>query len=270
MEGIFQEKSFMTLMAIGILIMLALALAFVLFFNYSQKKILKEQMRVQQLSYEHQEELLHSTILTQEAERKRIARDLHDEIGSKLNVIFLNIHRLKEFGKDHDGINTITDEVEAVINTTIDSIRLISHELLPPTLEEFGLVEAIRELQHSFNSLDNIHIDFTVTEDAISIDNKLIELNLFRVLQELINNSIRHGKATEIDIKLGPKPDCIALNYQDNGIGFNVSNIENKKGLGMKNIESRLHIIKATLEYNSSKEGTNVIIEVPSTVLTKT
>jgi two-component system NarL family sensor kinase len=263
MEGIFQENNFMILMVIGILIMLAFAMAFVLFVNHSQKRLLKEQMRVQKLDYKHQEELLHATILTQEKERNRIARDLHDEIGSKLNVIFLNICRLRKFAKKDEEIGLITNEVETVIHTTINSIRFISHELLPPTLEEFGLAETVRELQHSYNLAGDIHIDFTTEENALPIEDSLIELNLFRVLQELISNSIRHGKATEIDINLSSKESFIKLAYQDNGTGFDSAEKTHKKGLGMKNIESRLRIINATHKLTSSTEnGTNVVIEL--------
>lgn len=262
MESIFQENNFMTLMVIGILIMLAFAMAFVLFVNHSQKRLLKEQMRVQKLDYKHQEELLHATILTQEKERHRIARDLHDEIGSKLNVIFLNVCRLKKYGKVDEEIDLITDEVETVVNTTINSIRFISHELLPPTLEEFGLIETIRELQHSYNLIGAIQIDFT-TEGENKIDDSLVELNLFRVLQELIKNSIRHGEATEIDLNLKIDPTIITFSYQDNGVGFDSTDKAHKKGLGMKNIESRLRIINATYKLNSStKNGTNVVIDV--------
>lgn len=263
MESIFQEENFITLIIIGILIMLAFAMAFVLFVNYSQKKMLKEQMRIQKLDYKHQEELLHATILTQEKERNRIARDLHDEIGSKLNVIFLNICRLKKYGTQNEEIDAITNEVETVIHTTINSIRFISHELLPPTLEEFGLIETIRELQHSYNVAGNIQVDFTTAENTIPIENPLIELNLFRIIQELINNSIKHGKATEIDINVSSEKTILKLTYQDNGIGFDSSETNYKKGLGMKNIESRLRIINGTYQLNSSKKnGTSVNIEV--------
>jgi signal transduction histidine kinase len=262
MEDIFQENNFMILMVIGILIMLAFAMAFVLFVNHSQKRLLKEQMRVHKLDYKHQEELLHATILTQEKERHRIARDLHDEIGSKLNVIFLNVCRLKKYGKADEEIGVITTEVETVVNTTINSIRFISHELLPPTLEEFGLIETIRELQHSYNVIGDIQIEFTAEEEN-RIDDSLIELNLFRVLQELINNSIRHGKATEIDLTLNIKKSLVTFSYQDNGIGFDSANKAHKIGLGMKNIESRLRIINATYEVNSSlKKGIQVVIEI--------
>ncbi|MEM7185902.1 MAG: sensor histidine kinase [Bacteroidota bacterium] len=255
-------------MAIGTLIMLALALAFVLFVNYSQKRILKAQMQSQKLALQHQQELLHSNILTQEAERKRIARDLHDEIGSKLNVIFLNIHRLKEPGKEQEEINVITDEIEAVINTTIDSTRHISHELLPPTLEDFGLIEALRELQHSYNRLGHLRIELETKGDPWQVESKLIELNLFRVVQELINNSIRHGEATEIDIEIEVAPTQILMEYSDNGLGFDSAQQETKKGLGVKNIESRLQMIGAQYTCVSSPgEGVQVTIELPVNVM---
>ena len=218
--------------------MLTLALAFVLFFKYSRKKFLEEQIQRQNLALQHQEDLLHSTIMTQEAERKRIGRDLHDEIGSKLNVIFLNIHRLKELEDSKEiekNLPLIIDEIETVINTTIDATRLISHELLPPTLEEFGLEESIRELQFSYNKLGKVQIEFSTPDGKnSSIENTLIELNLFRVIQELIKNSIHHGCASKITIEMGVDESKIQLNYQDNGFGFDKSLIGSKKGLGMK------------------------------------
>lgn len=262
-ETSFQENVFIFLMVIGILVMLAFALAFILYVNFSQKKILTEQMRNQKQAYQHQEELLHSTIIVQEEERKRIAKDLHDEIGSKLNIIFLNIHRLKDFGELHEEIKGITDEVDTLINTTIDTTRRISHDLLPPTLEDFGLIEAIKELQHNFNQLGTIFIAFDLIKNEKKIEDKLIELNLFRVLQELINNSIRHGEATEIDLKIWLEKSYLKLEYLDNGLGFDPTSLKNKKGLGMKNIESRLHMIHATFELDSSPgKGMKLLIEL--------
>jgi len=253
-------------MVIGILIMLALALAFILFANSSQKKILTEKMRNQKLAYQHQEELLHSTILTQEEERKRIAAELHDDIGSKLNIIFLNMHRLKAFGKEHEEIGAITNEVNSLINTTIQTTRRISHDLLPPTLEEFGLVEAIKELRHNFNQTGSIAIEFDLVEHDQPIDNKSIELNFYRILQELINNSIKHGEATEIMIKLWSTEAVIKMEYLDNGKGFDQHSLKNKKGLGMKNIESRLHMMHATHQLDSSPEkGLRMTIELSPT-----
>lgn len=248
-------------MVIGILIMLALAMAFILFFNFSQKRILKEQMRQQQMAYDHQEALLHSTILTQEEERKRIARDLHDEIGSKLNVILLNAYQLKKMGKGNMEVVSITNELSSLVNTTIETTRRISHDLLPPTLEEFGLVEAIKELKDTYRHSDTLSFNLQFNDDNEKIKSKIIELNLYRVLQELINNSIRHGAATQLTIDLGILENLIHLKYHDNGEGFDTIDVQNKKGLGMKNMESRLRMIQATHQLNSSP-GRGLTMEI--------
>ncbi len=261
MESSFQENTFILIMVIGILIMLALALAFIIFANFSQKKILVEQMRNREMAYQHQEALLHSTILVQEKERKRIARELHDEIGSKLNVIFLNMHRLKKYGPEYPEIETITSEVNSIIDKTINVTRRISHNLLPPTLEDFGLTEAIKELQYSIQQAGDIKIEFETIEKIKRIEDKTIELNLYRILQELIYNSINHGKASNIFIRLKTTPSEIHLTYKDDGIGFDNLQIENQKGLGLKNIESRVQMIKADYQL-SSKPGKGMIFKL--------
>lgn len=244
--------------------MLALALAFVLYVNFSQKKILTGEMQRQKLAYQYQEDLLHSNILTQEEERKRIARDLHDEIGSKLNVVFLNIYRLKEATKGQAEVASITDEVETLLNTTIATTRRISHDLLPPTLEDFGLVEAIKELQHHFHQTGRISIAFELKGKEQKIENPLIELSLFRVLQELINNSIRHGEATAIHLLLDLNSSAIKMEYEDDGKGFESTQMDHKKGLGLKNIESRLQMIQAQHQYQSaSGKGFQMKVEIP-------
>ena len=263
MDSNLQENTFIFMMIIGILIMLALALAFVLFFNFSQKKLITEHMRNQKLAFDHQEALLHSTIMTQEEERKRIARELHDEIGSKLNVILLNTHRLKKFRKDNSEMEEIASEMNSVIHRTIDTTRRISHDLLPPTLEEFGFVEAVKELRDSFENTGSVSVNFELIENEVKIDDHIVELNLFRVMQELINNSIRHGEATEITIKLWLSKTKVKLEYSDNGKGFDMSDITNKKGLGLKNIESRLNMIHSDYEYDSALgKGFSLVIDL--------
>jgi len=240
-------------MVIGILVMLALALAFVVFFNRSQKRILSEQMRNQKLAFAHQEELLHSTILTQEEERKRIAKELHDDIGSKLNVIFLNMHRLEKHTNGNEEIEEISKEVNGLINRTIDTTRRISHDLLPPTLEDFGLIEALKELVDGYNQSGKLAIRFNVFGEASDLDNKLIDLNLFRIIQELIKNSVTHGKSTGIDLNIKIDSSIVSIEYQDNGIGFDVDQINNQRGIGIKNIVSRMNMIKAQYNFESSE-----------------
>ena len=173
------------------------------------------------------------------------------------------MHRLNKFKKEDEEIGTITNEVNTLINTTIDSTRRISHDLLPPTLEDFGLVEAIKELKESLHQTEDVSIVFDFQNAEEKITDKLVELNLFRILQELISNSIRHGKATVINIRIGIQKSAIKLEYSDNGAGFEIANVKKKKGLGMKNIESRLNMIKATYDLDTAPgNGVKVTIEV--------
>ena len=263
METHFPQSEIVFLMATGIVIMLCLALALVLFFNASQRKLLKAKNRSQELQLQHQKELLHSTILTQENERKRIAKDLHDEIGSKLNVIHLNMHRLKRRGQASEEFEDTINEVNQLINNTIQRTRSISHELLPPTLDDFGLVEAIKELCENYRRSGTVQIDFNWTEGCAGLGDKMADLHLFRVLQELIKNSITHGEADLIELNLAVQEEKIMLNYHDNGKGFDMSQVE-KKGMGLKNLETRTGLINAKLDFQSKPgHGVEVSVEAP-------
>jgi signal transduction histidine kinase len=262
MEDDLSGTEIFYLMAIGIAVMLAFALAFILFTNRTQRKLLNERMRQKELQLRHKEDLLYSTIQVQEEERRRIAQDLHDDIGTKLNVIFLNLHRLRKIeGIATKGEETI-DEINRLIGITIDTTRRISHNLLPPTLEEFGLVEAVKELVENFEQSGVIKIDFDVYENQMPIRDKVAELNIYRVLQELIKNSLKHGEANLVNIRMSLSQERVRLEYQDNGKGFDMEKLKtSKKGLGMKSIESRMEMINAKFEVQSSI-GEGIVVNI--------
>ncbi len=244
MEGITEKEVFF-LIGVGIFIMSVMAMAFVAFHSRSQQKLLSQKL-------EAQEQLLHQTILAQEEERSRIAKDLHDDIGSKLNVIFLYVQRLKKIATSADDPGTAINELTQIINTTIGSTRRISHELLPPTLEEFGLAEALKELCEGFSGTGYLNIDLNIPDKALCIQDKMTALNIFRILQELINNAIRHGKARNIAIFFSDTSDEICIRYEDDGKGFDSNMVMKNKGLGMNNVESRLKMIGGNWTYESS------------------
>lgn len=248
MENGLAANEIFTMITLGITIMLGLAVAFVFFANRAQKKLHQEQLKAQALQLEHQQQLLYSTIRTQEEERKRIAKDLHDEIGNKLNVINLNLYRLRKDSVQPEAIRETVGDLLGVIGNTIDTTRRISHDLLPPTLENFGLREAIRELCDAYpkEGAPEIHFEL-VQNDPVPVD-KAVELGLFRILQELLNNSIKHSGASHIGINLWLKPGGITLHYRDDGRGFDPAQISKRSGLGLQNIESRANMIGAAYE----------------------
>lgn len=255
----FSANEIFFLMAIGILIMVALALAFVLFANFSQKKLLQEKNHRQELQIQHQQALLTGTLMAQEQERRRIAKDLHDEVGSNLNVLHLNLHRLKKTMGDRPESLGVFDEIGGLVADTIETTRRISHDLLPPTLESFGLQPAFKELAETYNRSGTVSIE-TDFSGQRRLPDSTTEINLFRIVQELISNSIRHGKAPNIRIGLDVQPGRVTLKYRDDGVGFNPGLVE-KTGLGLKNLESRISMING--QWNiQSEPGKGVQVEI--------
>ena len=267
MEASIQKNDFFLLIGTGILAMLLFAIGLIIVFYTSQRKLLNEKMQQQKLQLEHQQELLFSSIKTQEKERKRIAKDLHDEIGSKLNVVLMNLRFLGRQPTDAEQLKETIIDVENLLGTTIDSTRRISHDLLPPILDDFGLVAAIKELQDAYQHTE-LTFDLDATQAGERLEDKFIELNLFRVIQELLKNSIAHGKATHMHMQIITEPLAFTIIYKDNGKGLELSRLEEQKGLGTQSIESRLNMCGANISYESEiGQGIKVVITKTATAL---
>ncbi len=252
MRNLFSEENqVLTIIIIGVVLVLLMSFALILFFFFSRKKIIEKELEKNQLEVTHQKELLQATIITQEEERKRIAQDLHDDISSKLNVIHLHANLLIDGELSVKEYTTVNKNIIDVTNKTLESARKIAHNLLPPILEEFGLTSAIEELADDFNNSQKIVISYKIKYPK-SFLRKTDELHVFRIIQELINNSVRHGKATKSTIVIQVKEQRLQFRYTDNGIGFDTNTISLKKGIGMKNIESRVAILNGKIKVISA------------------
>jgi signal transduction histidine kinase len=242
----------------GILLMFVMGITLLAFFYFSKKKIIQKELEKKNIELQHSKELLEATLEVQEKERKRIAQDLHDDISSTLNVVSLNCHMLKLENLEKDKETEIVNTVIELSSKVLENSRRIAHNLFPPVFDKFGLNAGIEELCREFNSIGNVTVSY---KSNIEFGNAERErhMHVFRILQELINNSIKHGKATGIDIlfdTVDGKTTCI---YNDNGKGFDPESLENKKGLGMKNIRSRINFIKGNMSINSKlNRGTNI------------
>jgi len=240
-----------------------LIVSLLVFIYYSRKKIIQKEIEKKDLEIKYQKEMLNAAILTQEKERKRIARDLHDDISSKINIISLNSHFLTVPNLSEKEIKQITSNIIDVSAKVLESTRRISHDLLPPIFEEFGIHVAIEELCSNYLKSNNLIVNYNniLEQDIFDEIDKKNHLHIFRILQELINNSIKHGMATEIDINFEKKKKKRVLKYKDNGNGFDVQKTNLKKGLGMKNIESRVEFLNGKFEMNSAiDQGVQVIL----------
>ena len=258
-SGIIYEKEIVAIILYTSCFFMIMAIFLIVFFYFSRKKIIQKEIEKRDLEIFHQKEQLHAVIITQEEERKRIAQDLHDDISSKLNIVSLNSYLLTSPNLTATEIKEITDNIINLTAKALDNSRKIAHNLLPPVLDKFGLHAGIEELCEEFESSKSVKVFY---QNKIEFDekDKDRDLHIFRILQELMNNSLRHGKANEIKIDFNIKNGIKTCLYKDNGIGFNSDDAENQKGLGMKNINSRISFINGTINISSKiSKGIEVI-----------
>ncbi|MEO6760023.1 MAG: histidine kinase [Saprospiraceae bacterium] len=247
----FNTSEIVFLISAGILIMVVLALVMLAFASQAQRRILQQRMDAQAMELEHQQALVQRNLASQEEERQRIAAHLHDDIGSKLGVLSLSFHRLSRMGPEVAERLEMVDEINGLIAQTMGRVRSISHELLPPTLEDFGLIEAIKELAEQLRKTGSLDIRFDFNLVREELGSAVTELHLFRMVQELANNTLKYAGATLISIELLKTEQGKSLIYQDNGQGFDPSEIQSK-GMGLKNLQSRTRIIEGCLEVDTS------------------
>ncbi len=244
------EKEIVAIILYVSLFFIIVAVVLIIFFYFSRKKIIQKELEKKDLILQYQKEQLHAIIITQEEERKRIAQDLHDDISSKLNIVSLNSHLLTSPNLTEAETTEITENIINLTTKALENSRKIAHNLLPPVFEKFGLNAGIEELCEEFESSKEVKVHY---KNEIDFDENDIDrhLHVFRILQELMNNSLRHGKASEIWIAFKNIDTINTCNYEDNGKGFDSDNIENQKGLGMKNIDSRISFLNGTIKINS-------------------
>ncbi len=238
--------------------MLLLAGSLFFFFLTYQKRLLKKQLELNKVKQDQQEEILRNTISAQEKERKRIAQDLHDEVGAMLSVVKLNVGRIEKKSEEQTA-KFLAVETKTYLDDVIKQVRRISKALLPPSLEKLGLFYALEELVNWVNKSDQINIACWKGGEQVRLDMQK-ELALFRIAQELLNNAIKHSGAKQIVIKLRFGVKILTLSISDNGKGFDLNDKMNS-GLGLKNLESRTQIIGGHFKMKSAPgKGTLAII----------
>ncbi|WP_422005341.1 sensor histidine kinase [Roseivirga pacifica] len=235
---------------IGMVGMFFLTIVIIVFVVIYQRKLIAQERKHKKAEEEHQLELLQATLESQENERDRIGRELHDGVGVLLTTARMYLrHNIEEEAEQNNGINK---QVDAMLGETIESVRRVSADLRPVVLETLGLAEAIGELVRHIGKASSVDIQFEHSYDY-PLSQKH-ELSVYRVVQELLTNGLRHAEASAINVDLNAQPHLFSLTYSDNGKGISSSDIE-KKGLGLKNMESRVNALKGKLKITNPEEG---------------
>jgi signal transduction histidine kinase len=205
-----------------------------------------------------QEKSLAAIINAQEEERLRVAKDLHDGIGQQVSAVSLNFQALaRRFTRENQDLNTEIDKIKRMIQDTSHEIREVSHQMMPRALTKFGLVDALEDMIEKNFQNSGIEYDF----NHQNMDERLpqdIEIGLYRVAQELVNNIIKHSQATKVIIALGRTETLCELRVNDNGVGI-APGIS--KGVGITNILSRVNALNGIFKLNS-KPGAGTMVTV--------
>jgi len=248
------------ILVIGTLGMSILALGIFFFFVIYQKRLISKQLELNQIRSKQQEELLRTSILVQERERKRFAEDLHDDIGAMLSVIKLNLNRLEKKSEEGE-MRVIAGDTKSNLDQVIYQIRRITRDLLPPSLERFGLGSAVQELIDWLPDIEGLRVVYSESGEVRRFEISR-EMAVFRIVQELLNNSLKYSKASRIDIRIRYGLEYLFLIVSDNGSGYDVGAAKGK-GLGLQNLEGRANVIEARLKLKSwPRKGSSGILAV--------
>lgn len=252
------EKQQLIIAAIAICSILSIALLFV---SHKRKKhTLESKMHAAIL--EQQNIAAKEILAAEEKERKRIASDLHDGVGQMMSAVKMNLSSIasKLFLNNEQDV-ALLEKTLALVDESCKEVRTVSHNMMPNALLKSGLSSAVKSF------LDKIdHKKIKVNLHTEGLENRLpdtIEIILYRIIQETVNNVIKHAQANQLDISLIKDKDGISCTIEDNGIGFNHST-NSSEGIGIKNIKARVAYLQGTVEWDSSiNKGTLVAVHIP-------
>jgi two-component system, NarL family, sensor kinase len=256
------------LVIIGIAVMLLLFASFLLAFLISQKKKIKYQQHLQALREGQQNQLIEAAVRSEETERHRIAETLHDEVGAILSSCKLHIQGIKPTHLDERD-KELYNKGKELLDEGITKVRGISHNLHSNILKELGLNEAIRHFMNKVvqGTMINTNVEL---DDNYTTNNTENDISIYRMIQELINNIIKHSKATEIKVSSIYNGDALTFTLYHNGKGITQQEFEalryNKEGLGLKNIQNRVILLKGEIHFNKDQDGYATTILIPVNV----
>jgi two-component system, NarL family, sensor kinase len=257
-QNIIRKRN-MVLAGVVSLLLTGILIGYLLYNRYK----LKQQAKLQRELLLQQEQATKAILEAEEKERSRIAQDLHDGVGQMMSAAKMNLSsfstsvQLQE--KEH---SSALINILQLVDESCTEVRAVSHSMMPLALTKKGLLQAIDELISKVDP-SVLAISFHQQGFETRMDSNT-ETILYRVIQECMNNTLKHANATTLDISLIRDEDGISVTIEDNGQGFNTTTINMSEGIGFKNMNSRIHFLKGTIDFNSQPgKGTLVAIHIP-------
>lgn len=245
---------------IGIILLLGGFLGF----TVHNRNKLKQETRLQEEILKQQELASRAVLEAEEKERQRIGLDLHDGIGQMMSAAKINLSTfLSDIEVPNEEERLRIDNIMSLIDESCKEVRAVSHSMMPNALLKAGLASAVREF---LNRIDSKVLEVNLyTEGLDERLNTTIETVLYRVIQESVNNVIKHAAASRLDISIIKDEDGLSATIEDNGKGFDTSDASIRNGIGLKNIETRINYLKGEVNIDSSPgHGTVTVINIPA------
>ena len=247
----------MAISAIGFLITLLLAWR-----NYTHRKKIQQQ-RISELETEKQLTATEAVLKGEEQERSRLAKDLHDGLGGMLSGIKHSMANMKE--------NLIMTPENAaafersmdMLDSSIQEMRRVAHNMMPEALVKFGLDTALKDFCNDINQSGALNVSY----QSIGMENEVVEqttaIAIYRIVQELLNNTIKHTSAKNAIVQLSKEQSKITITVEDDGKGFDTSLLNKTRGMGWSNIQNRVEFLKGKIDVHSKVgKGTSVTVEI--------
>jgi len=252
------ERNISLFTGIGIIVLILFVL---LYFRQkaAKNRIIAEQ-RIRQLEEEKKVLAAKALVEGQEEERKRIARELHDGLGVLLSTVKMQFTSIRDKSPEN---KPMIDKATQLLEQASGDVRKISHNMMPGLLTRFGLFEAVDELFEKVGDTEDLIVEKDIPVDAERLpENK--EIMLYRILQEMLNNTLKHAGAKKIEIRMEVLPGKLKILYADDGKGFNVEEAEHSRSIGLQSIRSRVNFLNGKLNIESRPgEGASYSITIP-------
>lgn len=250
------DSQLILLVVAGTVGLMLMAFSLVFFVSLYKRRVLENKLSVKEMEAKHQQEMLKATLDSQEEERNRLGTELHDGVGAMLSTIKMNL----QVSQRNDSLEILPQVIE-YLTETIGQVRSISHEMMPVILKKYGLKRAVDELFEKINHSEKLTAA-VVKWDELQLDEK-DQLMLYRIIQELTNNCLKHAEASKIELRTKKEGEAFHVTFVDDGKGFPKQVLEKANGIGLWNIMNRAQTLNAAVHFsNASGGGAKVLVVI--------
>jgi signal transduction histidine kinase len=257
-ELTLKRRTTYLLIAVGIVILLGILIIY--HRNVHNKNKIIADQRIKQLEEEKKLLAARSIVVGQEQERKRIAKELHDGLGVLLSTAKMQFTTIKDKSPEN---SPLIEKAKNLLEQAAGDVRKISHNMMPGLLTRFGFYEAVEDLFEKLDDTPGLSAKAVISGNQDRLPENT-EIMLYRIVQEMANNTLKHAGATEAMIDIVKLPNQLSIDYSDNGKGFDVDTIIAKQSIGLNSILSRVNFLSGNMDLQSNPgEGVNYHITIP-------